>query len=159
MSTNFSNSVPAAPSGNQLVTFQTDGSGNMSAYVPDSSEQITPSNVDLTAQAADISATTLYTPANSGIYRISAYIVVTVVDPTSSTLPSVVISWTDADNSTVQSLTLTPTNAGNVLTTYQEAACVISADATDVITYATSGYASNVSGTMEFALHIRIEAL
>lgn len=41
MSTNLSNTTPAAPGGNTNVTWQADGSGNTSAYVPASSGAMT----------------------------------------------------------------------------------------------------------------------
>jgi hypothetical protein len=157
MSVNFSSTTPAAPSGNQLVQFQTDGSGNISAYIPASSS--IPTTVDLTGQTANISATNLVASPATGRYRISAYLIVTTVDGVSSTLPSVVITWNDADNGASQSLTLTPTNTGNVLTTLQEAACVVSARTGYAIQYATSGYASNTPATMQYAMHIVVEAL
>src|ERR1700722_14309115 len=109
MASNFNSTTPAAPSGSVNVVFQTDGSGNDSAYVPASSGLLAP--VALTGQTADISATnipTLATVSANGLYRVSVYIIVTTVDGASSTLPSVTISWTDADNSTVQSYVITP---------------------------------------------------
>lgn len=116
--------------------------------------------VDLTAQTADKGVTTLYAvPATgAGIYRVSGYIAVTTVDAASSTLPSIVIAWTDADNSTAQSFTLTPTNAGNVLTTLQQGLMVVNAKASTNIQYSTSGYASGAT-PMAFALHLKLEAL
>jgi hypothetical protein len=159
MSSNFNNSTPAAPAGFVNVSWQTDGSGNDSAYVPTSATNMTASNVDLTAQTANVTTTTLFTPTASGLFRISAYIVVTTVDGASSTLPSVIISWEDQNNTTSQSLVLTPTNSGNLLTTYQEATGVISAETAVAVTYATSGYASGTPATMQFALHLRIESL
>src|ERR1700677_4473827 len=111
MSTNWNSSVPSISGGNTAVTFQTDARGNFSAYVPTpatpplSPVVLTP--VDLTAQDANISSTTLYAVTSTGRFRIGGYIVVTTADAVSSSLPSIVIGWTDADNSTVQSLTLT----------------------------------------------------
>ena len=154
MSSNFNSTVPAAPAGGTNVIFQTDGAGNDSAYVPGFAP------VDLTAQVANISATNLLTSlAASARFRISVYAVVTVVDGASSTLPSVTISWTDADNVTVQSVTVTPTNSGNLLTTLQSADLVISAAITTNVTYATAGYASGTPATMNYALHIVTEKL
>lgn len=117
-------------------------------------------SVNLTAQTADIGATTLYTPPSGqgGLYRISAYIIVITVDGTSSTLPKVTIGWTDKDNSTAQTFDLTATDSGNLLTTLAQAAMVIDAIEAVAITYATSGYASG--GTpMAYALHLKIEKL
>lgn len=159
MSTNFNDTTPAAPAGGINVLWQTDGSGNDSAYVPAGSNPSLLPGANATAQAADIPATTLLAVTASGLYRVSGYIVVTQVATTSSVLPSIVITWTDADNTTGQSFTLTPTNAGNLLTTLQESDMVVNALTATNIQYATSGYAS-VGGTpMHFSIHIRIEAL
>lgn len=160
MATNFNDTTPAAPSNGVNVKWQTDGSGNNSAYIPAVAQEIVSASLDLTAQSANITTATLYTPSASGLYRVSAYIIVTTVASTgagTSTLPSVTIGWTDKDNSTAQTLVLTPTNAGNLLTTYQQASCVIDALTAVAITYATGSYASNTASQMQYALHIRIE--
>ena len=157
MSISLSNTTPAAPSGSQLVQFQTDGSGRVSGYVPVSAVKLP--GVDSTGNTANIAATNLLASPNNGLYRISAYIVVTVVDPTSSTLPSITLTWDDQDNGQPQSLTLTPTNAGNLLTTLQEATAVLSTGTGAAIQYSTTGYASNTPATMTYAVHFRVEAL
>ena len=157
MSTNFNNTVPSAPSGGTNVLWQNDGSGNVSAYVPTgAAEQI---KVDATAQSADIAPTTLFAVTAAGRFRVSGYIIVTQVGSVSSTLGSIVITWTDADNSASQSLTLTPTNSGNLLTTYQEATGIISAEVSTNISYSTSGYAASSAASMQFALHLVLESL
>lgn len=157
MPSNFNSSVPAAPAGAVNVVFQTDAAGNDSAYVPASAVSFP--STDLTAQTANISATTLLTAPSTGRYRISAYAIVTTPDGASSTLPSIVITWTDADNSIGQSFALTPTNAGNTTTTLQQASMIVSAVAAGAIQFAATGYASGTPATMAFALHITIEAL
>jgi len=157
MSISLSNSTPAAPAGNQLVTFQTDGSGRVSGYVPQSAASL--SGVDLTAQTANIAATNLVASPTSGVYRVSAYVIVTTPDGASSTLPSVVITWTDQNSGVAQTLTLTPTNSGNTTTTYQEATSLLSVSNAAPLQYATTGYASGTPATMQYALHIRVEKL
>lgn len=158
MSANFNDTTPAAPTNGVNVKWQTDGSGNDSAYVPAFAQEITSASVDLTGQHANIATATLFTPVTSGLYRVSAYIIVTTVSSPGSTLPSVTIGWTDKDNATPQTIVLTPTNAGNTLTTYQQASCVIDAVTAVAITYATGSYASG-GVAMNYALHLRIEAL
>ena len=158
MSVNLSSTTPAAPAGSTNVAFQTDGSGNVSAYITSSSE-LTGDSVDLTAQTANIAAANLIASPN-GLYRVSVYSVVTTVASTgaaTSTLPAVVIAWDDADNGQPQSFTLTPTNTGNFLTTLQEAAMIISAGTSAALTYATTGYASDTASQMQYAVHIRVE--
>ena len=117
--------------------------------------------IDLTAQGANVASATLYAVPSSGagLYRVSCYVVVTQAATTSSTLPSCVISWTDTDNSTVQSFTVTPTNTGNALTTLQQGVVYLDAKASTNITYSTTGYVSTGATPMQYAVHIRLEAL
>src|SRR5208282_6552675 len=96
MSINLSNTTPAAPTGATNITWQSDGAGNVSGYIQ-SAVELVGDSVDLTAQTADIGPNTLVTTPN-GYYRISAYIIITTIDSTSSTLPSVVLNWNDKDN-------------------------------------------------------------
>jgi putative heme iron utilization protein len=159
MAINLSSTTPVAPSGSTLITFQTDGSGNVSGYVTAAPTLFTANKIDLTAQTANVAAANLLASPTVGTYRVSAYIIVTTVDAVSSTLPSVVITWTDRDNSTAQTITLTATSTGNTLTTYKTADVVISASASAAIQYSTTGYLSNTPATMQYALHIRIEQI
>ncbi len=157
MSVNFSDTTPSAPAGNTNVHWQKDGSGNISAYTPTTASEV--NSVNLTAQTANISATTLITPAASGFYRVSAYIIVTTVDGASSTLPKVTITWTDPNNNTGQTLDLTSTSSTNLLTTFAQGRMVLNAKISTNIQYATSGYASGTPATMQYALRIVTEAL
>lgn len=129
-----------------------------------------PATVDSLAQTADIAGSILYTtpisPSFKGTYRVSAYIVVTTVAGTSSTMPTTCVTWTDADNSTVQVLNLTASSTGNALTTFAQATAVIRALHNTNITVKTgasctggTGYASNPATTMQYAVHFKAEAL
>lgn len=155
MALNFNGTTPAAPAGSTNVVWQNDASGNVSAYVA-STSGVSP--INLPGQAANIGATTILTPLAPALYRITAYMIVTTVDGVSSTLPQLVISWTDQDNATGQTFTLLPTNNGNSLTTFQQSTLEISSAAAN-IQYSTTGYASNTPGTMQYALRIRAEAM
>lgn len=160
MSVNLSNTVPSAPAGGTNLLWQTDGSGNISGYVSTSARINT--SVDLTAQAANISATTLLAVTASGFYRVSAYIVVTQIPSTSSTLPKVTITWTDPNNSTGETFDLTATVAGipaNALTDFKQGVMVFNAKTASNIQYATSGYASVGGTAMNYALSLRLESL
>ncbi len=157
LATNFNDTVPAAPAGCMNVKWQTDGSGNDSAYVA-VAQEIIAANVSLTGQTANINTTTLLTPSASRLYRVSAYIIVTTVSSPGSTLPALTIGWTDADNSTAQTIALTATSTGNTLTTYKQGVCILNALTAVAITYATGSYASG--GTpMQYSLYIRLEAI
>lgn len=158
MSVNLSNTTPAAPAGSTNVTFQTDGAGNVSAYVT-AAVELTGSGFDATAQTANIGTTTLVAAPVTGRYRISGYIIVTLVDGASSTLPSIGITWKDANNGQGQTFTLTPTDSGNLLTTVHFNDAFISADVSAPIQFSTTGYASGTPATMQYAIHITVEKL
>lgn len=156
MSINLNATLPAAPAGSTNVTFQKDSSGNVSAYVT-SAPELTGDNVDLTAQTANIGSTTVVAAPTNGLYRVAGYIIVTLVG-TTSTLPSIVLTWTDQDNGQLQTLTLTPTSTGNALTTVEENDAILSCGPATDLSFSTTGYAS--TGTpMQYAVHIRVEAL
>jgi hypothetical protein len=132
--------------------------------------------VDLTARSADIAQATLYSvPANgAGMYRVSAYSVVTTAAGTSSTLPQILIAWTDNDTNVNNnsapaqwSLNNTGNAVGSTFSEYNTTAAfivpppgfVVNAHASSNILYSTSGYASNPAAAMQFALHIKVEYL
>lgn len=157
MSINFSNTTPAAPTGSVNAQFQTDGSGNVSFYVPKSAAELTGYNN--TAQTANIASTALVTSPTAGRYRVSVYIVVTTAATTSSTLPKVTVTWNDADNGQAQTLDLTATNSGNALTTFAQGAALLNVGASANLNFSTSGYASTGATAMQYAIHITVEAL
>ena len=160
MSINLNDTTPAAPNASTVnVAWQKDSSGNVSANIPLSPSLIDP--IDLTAQTANIgSANIVPTPVNGAVYKVTVYAIVTTVDGASSTLPSVVIGWTDSDNSTAQTVTLTATSpTGNTLTTFVQGEVRLHAKSSAAITYATTSYASGTPATMQYALHIRCEKL
>lgn len=129
--------------------------------------------VDLTAQAAAISATTLYTPAASGMFRISIVLQVTRAATTSSVLggaTGVTITYTEPDGSVAQSIkplltseagaVIVPAtgNIGNATTTQSQGSCVIYAKTGVAIQYAI-GYTSVGATTMQYSVHLKCEAL
>ena len=122
---------------------------------------------DATAQAANITTTTLYAvPASgAGTYRMSAYVVITQAATTSSTLPAVNAVWTDNDTAVVETFPITATATGNTVglpnssVPASMAPFVFSVKASTNIQYSTTNYAS-VGGTpMQYALHIKLEYL
>jgi hypothetical protein len=125
---------------------------------------------DATAQAANIGLTTLYTvPASgAGMYRISAYAVVTQAATTSSTLPNVQVSFTDNDTGItgLGPYSFTGTNTGNsvgasnsIPATPAAESAILNAKASTNIQYATTGYASSGATPMQYAVHIKLEYL
>ena len=67
MSTNFNDTTPSAPSGGVNVKFQTDGSGNDSAYVPSGSFVPAATNLPVTVTAVSGEALTAY-DATTGLF-------------------------------------------------------------------------------------------
>jgi hypothetical protein len=123
--------------------------------------------VNLTGQVAAIAATTLFTPASIGMYRISAYLKVTTVDATSSTLGPVTITYTDGTDSVAQSNVMlmasetgaaVTSNAGNTTAAKLIGSMQIWAKTGVAIKYAIA-YASNVAGTMAYEVHLMLEAM
>ena len=158
MSVNLSNTTPAAPAGSTNVTWQTDGSGNVSAYVT-SAVELTGDGFNATGQSANIALTNLVATPTTGRYRISVYLIVTTVDGASSTLPKVTLSWNDADNGQAQTMDITATQTGNLLTTFAEGDAFLSVGSSGALAFQTSGYTSGTPGTMKYAIHITVEAL
>lgn len=156
MSSNFNDTTPAAPAGHINVKFQTDGAGNVSAYVPDVGGSL--ATIDLTAQTANISATTLYAvPSGAfGLYEVESFVIVTQAAGTTSFMPGVNVVFTDNDNNTSQFLRISASDNGNTLTTFGQGVVVINVKDSTTIQYSTLSYASSGSPVMQYALHIRI---
>lgn len=126
--------------------------------------------VDLTTQAAAIAATTIYTPAATGLFRLSIYLQVTRAATTSSVLggaTGVVITYNDGDGNVAQSNTaalattagaIAITAAGNTTATNLEGTMVIYARTGVAIQYAI-GYTSVGITAMQFSAHLKVEAL
>jgi hypothetical protein len=168
LSVNFNASSPAAPAGNTNVVFATDGSGNISGYVPTSSSVT--AKVDLTAQTAAVSATNLVAAPATARYRISAYLKVTTPATTglaTSTLGGVTITYADGTDSVPQTVVMqlqtqagasATTNAGNSTTTVLAGEVPIYAHSGTAIQYAIA-YASNTAAQMQFEAHLAAEQI
>jgi hypothetical protein len=126
--------------------------------------------IDLAAQAANISATTLYAvPAGGGgLYRISCYTVVTQAATSSSTLAQCYFPFYDKDtNVATNTAGITGAVTSNTVGltqgtgtgTYTAGTTVINARASTNIQYGTVNYASSGATAMQYAIHIRVEYL
>jgi hypothetical protein len=130
--------------------------------------------VDLTAQGGNIGNTPAYAlPASgAGLYRVSIYGVITRPATTSSTLPTACVLWTDRDSGggTLQQIfNVTASgmsNGSNTLTTSESGTITVNAKAGTSINYAFgnactggSAYATSGATTMQYAAHIKVEAL
>jgi len=148
--------IPSSEKGtpNGVATLGTDGKIPASQTVYASSDAVN--------QSANISATTIYAvPAGrGGLYRVSAYGVVTQAATTSSTLPNIGVLWTDNDtNVALLANTMTPTNSANALGAFSPGDQVISVREGTNIQFQTSNYASSGATPMQYAVHLRVEFL
>jgi hypothetical protein len=127
--------------------------------------------VDTTGLQANVVATTLYAvPASGvGLYEISAYTKLTTPGSVSSTMPEVMITFTDADDLGPLIMPCTPNGAAqgmgqiaaitnNTANMSLSGVCVVNAKASTNIQYSTSGYASSAAG-MTYTLHIKLKKL
>ena len=125
-------------------------------------------SIDLTAQSANITATTAYTIPSTGTgqYLITCYLVVTRAASSSSTLPNCQTGWTDKDTSvssgSVGNANVTSSGSDNVagassaILANATGSTVIEALGGTVIQYATANYASSGGTTMQYALHFKV---
>jgi hypothetical protein len=127
--------------------------------------------VDLASQGAAIGATTIYTPAATGLFRLCCFAQVTRAATTSSTLGGsgggLTITFTDGDGSVAQSVkirmnlndgTNNTVHAGNTTTSNMFGQATIYAKTGVAIQYAF-GYTSSGATTMLYSLHVKVEAL
>jgi hypothetical protein len=124
---------------------------------------VTVTAVNLTAQQANIAATTLVTPGANGFYRFSCYVVLTQAATTSSTLPDCQLLYTDPDSNIAEAIIATaesPSNAlGQIefLSTTTPFSGGFFAKSGVAIRYATINYASSGATVMQYAIHVRLE--
>lgn len=117
--------------------------------------------VDLTAQAANIAATTCYTTPNSAItklYSILAYAVV-INTPTAGTLPSISVKFTDADTGVVETIQVAASASSSAQGTNSQGVVVHSVSPGTAIQYMTGSYVAGSGTALQYALHIRIQAV
>lgn len=128
---------------------------------------------NLTAQAANVGSTVLYAvPATgAGFYRVVGYAVVTQQATTSSTLPNIQITFTDADtNVSGGTISLTANSAGSPVNppvgfnsdnaigaTGLSGSNIINARASTNINWLTANYASVGATPMQYAVHLKLE--
>lgn len=127
-------------------------------------------SADLTAQSAAKTATTIFTPSSTGLYRISVYLQITTAASTSSVLggaSGVVVSYTDGDGSVAQTDTvalmnpsggIAITSAVNTTATNLNGTMVINAKTGIAIQYAI-GYTSVGVTPMQYAAHLKVEKI
>jgi len=119
---------------------------------------------NLTAQGANVAATTLYAvPASgTGIYEITVYIVVSQPGTNSSTLPDSRLIYTDQDSSATITVNATASSTGNTTSTFQQFTFVVNAKASTNIQYdigQVTPYATSGATSMQFAYRARAKYL
>lgn len=124
-------------------------------------------NANLTGQTAAKAATTLYTPAATGRFRISIYLKVTTAASVSSVLGPVTITYTDGTDSVAQSVVMAlqteagavaTTNVGNLTTSILSGTLYIYALTAVPIQYAIA-YTSVNAAEMAYAARLTCEAM
>jgi hypothetical protein len=119
--------------------------------------------VDLTAQGANIGSTPILTPGANGFYRISCYIVLTRAATTSSTTPNCNVIYTDADTSVSETVltglggTLNIVGAIDLIASPSGNGGIFYAKSGSAINYSTTNYVSSGATSMQYAIHIRLE--
>lgn len=159
MSINLSNTVPAAVSGGTNVLWQTDGSGNISAYTLSSAPIVSTGALNLTGQSAAITTTTLFATTVAGIYRLSYYLYITTAG--NSVNLTGTFGWTDdsgaAANSVVTGNIACQTLGANSTTALGLGSVTFYAAITTNITYAMA--LSGAIGSGRYAVRVRLENL
>jgi hypothetical protein len=159
LSVNFSNSTPAAPSGGTNLLWQTDGSGNISAYTLSSAPILTTATLNLTGQSAAITTANLYATTAAGIYRLSYYLYITTAG--NSVNLTGTFGWTDDSGASANSVATgniaCQTLGANSTTALGLGSVTFYAANTTNITYATA--LSGAIGTGRYAVRVRLENL
>lgn len=111
---------------------------------------------DATLQGAAITGQLLVTPAKAGLYRITAYAVVTRAASTSSSV-NVTVGYTDSDSGAAITVTSTAQTGNTVGAICLATFVVNSINAVNIL--ANTTYASVGGTTMQYAVHFRVEQL
>jgi hypothetical protein len=119
--------------------------------------------LDAGSFSANVPSTTIVNVSSPGMYRVSFEAIVSTAATTSSTLPDLKLTWTDAGNNQPQSVIFN--SAGlttNTLQTVFSGTQVMSCSNFTNINFqtgATTPYASNAATQMQYNLRFRVEAI
>ncbi len=108
---------------------------------------------------ANVGSTVLFAVTASGFFRITSQIIRTQIATTSSTLPSLTITWTDGNNSAAGSVAAFATNATNTLVAVALIQTIVYAKAGTNINYTTAGYASSGVTPMQYSINLKCEQM
>jgi hypothetical protein len=117
------------------------------------------SDIQRTALTISVAATTLYTPAASGNYKACMTAELTQAATTSSTMPSLSITYTSAIDSAVKTIAFAGGGSTSNSTAFVNSNCTgrIYVLAGSNIQYATTGYASSGATGMAYDLQVTLE--
>lgn len=156
MAINLNRTTPAAPAGGTNAIFQTDGAGNVSAYL--GSAPLAGAALNLTAQVAAIGTTTFFTTVTAGIYRLSYYLYITTAGNAVNLTGT--FGWTDttAVTSSVTTANIACNTLGaNSSLIGQPGSLTFYSGSVTTITYATA--LSGAIGVGNYSLRLRLESL
>lgn len=111
------------------------------------------------AQSADINEPGFYAVTVSGMYRVSAFVVLSQAATTSSTLPGSNVFYTEATTGIAVQDIITQSANTNLIGLHTGGTVVIAAQQGANIGYSTSSYASSGATPMQYSIHIRVEFL
>jgi hypothetical protein len=124
-----------------------------------SSEIFQTLNAGLVANYNAGAAKTLFTPTAAAMYRISFFQSIQQAATTSSTTPSLTLSYTDAGG-VARTLVLVTSDSSNLTTSAPQQGNVhIYTNGSTAVTITSSGYASSGATAMQYVLAVTAEAL
>lgn len=112
----------------------------------------------LTANYNSGSAKTLFTPTTPGQWRISFSEAITQAATSSSTMPSLVLGWTDAAG-IARTKTIVATSAANTTATESDGAAIIYTNGSTAVTVTSASYASSGGTPMKYDISVTAEQL
>ena len=104
------------------------------------------------------SAKTLFTPTAAGMWRISFFQAITTAAGSSSTFPSLTLSYVDAGG-VARTLVLVATSGTNTTAVVAQGDVVIMTDGSTPVTVTSASYASSGSPAMAYALAVSAEQM
>ena len=158
MAINLSNTTPAAPAGSTNVLWQNDASGNVSAYTTCPDIVFLSLNPSLLANYNAGVAMTLFTPTAAAAYRISVSQAIVTVGSSSSTFPSLTLSWTDVGG-IARTKQLVATSAVNTTAVETDAIATIYTNGSTAVQVTSASYATSGTYPMAYSLAIVAELL
>ena len=110
------------------------------------------SAVNLTNQSTSKSTTTAFTTVQTGLYRISTYLRVTVADGVASST-TLTLTWREGSQTVTKAFTVVN---GDTVTTFETQSVLVGADSGTVITYAVA-YTSTTPAKMRYRFSLTVE--